>query len=81
VLRDAEFGAEEGVLGPHDALLLYTDGVVEIPGRDIAVGIDKLLGAAERLLSRGFAGGAQRLIDDVAPQATDDRALLLLWRD
>jgi hypothetical protein len=81
VLRDAEFGFEEGVLGPHDALLLYTDGVVEIPGRDIAVGIDKLLGAAERLLSRGFSGGAQRLIDDVAPQATDDRALLLLWRD
>jgi hypothetical protein len=81
VMRDAEFGAEEGVLGPHDALLLYTDGVVEIPGRDLAVGIDKLLGAAERLLSRGFTGGAERLIGYVAPVATDDRALILIWRE
>lgn len=81
VLRDAEFGSEDGVLGPHDALLLYTDGVVEIPGRDLAVGIDKLLGAAERLLSRGFTGGAERLIRDVAPVATDDRALILIWRE
>jgi hypothetical protein len=80
VLPEAEFGFVEGVLGPYDALLLYTDGLVEIPGRDLAVGIDKLLGAAERLLSRGFAGGAQMLIDDVAPVATDDRALILLWR-
>ncbi len=81
VVRDGDFGSEEGVLGPHDALLLYTDGVVEIPGRDLAVGIDKLLGAAERLLSRGFTGGAERLIRDVAPVATDDRALILIWRE
>jgi hypothetical protein len=51
-----------------------------VRGRDLAVGIDRLLGAAERLIPRGFDGGAQRLIDDVSPAAIDDRALVLLWR-
>jgi serine phosphatase RsbU (regulator of sigma subunit) len=62
-----------------DALLLYTDGLVESPNRDIAFGIDKLLGEAERLVQHGFAGGAERLVDSVNTE-TDDRALLLLYR-
>jgi hypothetical protein len=80
LLPDAEFGWVEGELRPYDALLLYTDGVVEVRGRDLAVGIDRLLGAAERLIPRGFDGGAQRLLDDMSPAASDDRALVLLWR-
>jgi hypothetical protein len=80
LLEDAEFGSVEGELRPYDALLLYTDGLVEVPGRDLAVGIDKLLGAAEKLIPRGFDGGARRLLEDAAPAATDDRALVLLWR-
>lgn len=80
LLDDAPFGSVEGELRPYDALLLYTDGIVEARGRDLAVGIDKLLGAAERLIPRGFAGGAQRLLQDVAPTAADDRAIMLLWR-
>lgn len=81
LLPDAEFGSVEGELRPYDALLLYTDGLVEVPGRDLAVGIDRLLGAAERLIPRGFDGGALRLLQDAAPTATDDRALVLLWRN
>jgi hypothetical protein len=80
LVPDGEFGWIEGELRPYDALLIYTDGLVEVPGRDLAVGIDRLLGAAERLIPRGFDGGAQRLLDDVAPAAADDRALILLWR-
>jgi serine phosphatase RsbU (regulator of sigma subunit) len=75
-----EFCAETGVLRPYDALLLYTDGLVEVPGRDLSVGIDRLVGEAERLIPRGFTGGAERLVDAVAPRASDDRALVLLWR-
>jgi Stage II sporulation protein E (SpoIIE) len=80
VLPDADFGSVEGEFGPYDALLLYTDGLVEVPGRDLSVGIDKLLGAAERLIPRGFDGGALRLLQDAAPAASDDRALVLIWR-
>ncbi|HVW79467.1 MAG TPA: PP2C family protein-serine/threonine phosphatase [Mycobacteriales bacterium] len=81
LLDDAEFGCAEGQLGPYDALLLYTDGLVEVPGRDLAVGIDRLLGAAERLIPHGFDGAAQRLLDETSPSASDDRALVLIWRD
>jgi Stage II sporulation protein E (SpoIIE) len=80
LLADAEFGSVEGELRMYDALLVYTDGLVEVPGRDLEVGIDKLLGAAERLIPRGFDGGALRLLQDAAPNASDDRALVLLWR-
>ena len=71
---------ERGRLGRGDALLLFTDGIVEVPGRDLSVGIDKLLGEANRLVISTFAGGAERLVGAVAPDATDDRALVLLWR-
>jgi Stage II sporulation protein E (SpoIIE) len=80
LLEDPEFGSVEGELRMYDALLLYTDGLVEVPGRDLEVGIDKLLGAAERLIPRGFDGGALRLLQEAAPNASDDRALILLWR-
>jgi hypothetical protein len=81
LLPDAVFDAATGVLRPGDALVLYTDGVVEVPGRDLAVGIDKLVGAAEFLVTSGFRGGAQQLIERVAADASDDRGLVLLWRD
>ena len=54
---------------------------MEIPGRDLEVGIDKLLGEAERLVPRGFAGGGELLVSRVAGASTDDRGLVLIWRD
>jgi serine phosphatase RsbU (regulator of sigma subunit) len=60
--------------------MLYTDGVVETPGRDLAVGIDRLLGQAERLVTAGFRLGARLLVDRVATGESDDRALVLIWR-
>lgn len=79
VVGAAEYSVHRGDLSVGDTLLLYTDGLVEVPNRDIAVGIDKLLGEAERLVQRGFAGGAERLVASVRSE-TDDRALLLLHR-
>ena len=69
-----------GTLRPGDAVLLYTDGLVEVPGRDLDIGIDKLLGEAERLVTRGFAGGGEVLVNRVSDGSTDDRGLVLLWR-
>ena len=76
----ARYPACEGTLRPGDAVLLYTDGLVEVPGRDLEVGIDKLLGEAERLVTRGFAGGGEVLVNRVSAKSTDDRGLVLLWR-
>jgi hypothetical protein len=77
---DATFDFDRGTLNHGDALLLYTDGLVERPGRDINVGIDRLLGEAERMVPKGFRRGARRLVDALRSQEGDDRALVMLWR-
>ena len=79
LLPDAEFTEVPGVLRRGDALLLYTDGLVETPDRDIGLGIDRMLGQAEQLLRGNFEGGARRLVEALG-SAHDDRALLLVHR-
>ncbi len=80
LLPDVSYAGGHGRLDRGDALILYTDGLVEIPGRDLSVGIDKLLGEAERLVPRGFHGGADTLVTKVAGTSPDDRGLVLIWR-
>jgi hypothetical protein len=79
LLGDAHFTVVRGTLKRGDALLLFTDGLVETASRDISLGIDKLLGMSEQLLRNGFERGAKKLIDRVE-STNDDRALLLLHR-
>ena len=81
IFPDAKFVSERGRLDRGDALLLFTDGLIEKPGQDISVGIDKLLGEAERLVTKGFRHGARKLIDRVAAAHNDDRAVVLIWRE
>jgi hypothetical protein len=79
LIEDADFPCVTGVLRTGDALLLYTDGMVETPTRDIGLGIDRMLGQAERLLRGNFDGGATRLVEALGSHH-DDRALLLVHR-
>jgi hypothetical protein len=81
-MHSAPTAPEEGVLRRGDALILYTDGLVESPGRDIDAGIDKLLGEAERLVTNGFRSGAGDLVTRMQRDigGSDDCALVLLWR-
>jgi hypothetical protein len=79
LMCQAEFGVVRGTLHRGDALLLFTDGLVETPSRDIGMGIDKLIGQGESLLRAGFENAAHRLVDRVESY-DDDRALLLVHR-
>jgi hypothetical protein len=79
VVEDATFSGDSGVLMRNDTLLLYTDGMVERPRRDIDLGIDRMLGEAEQVLRRGVEGSAQRLVDTLG-SSSDDRAVLVLTR-
>lgn len=79
LIGEADFRVLTGKLHRGDALLLFTDGLVETPQRDISLGIDRLVGCGERLLNGGFDGGARRIVDDLG-SVDDDQALLLLHR-
>jgi hypothetical protein len=79
LLTDAVFRVATGRLAHHDALLLYTDGMVEEPRRDIELGIDRMLGEAEHLLRGSFEGAARRLVDALGSR-DDDRAMVVVSR-
>ncbi|GAB49690.1 PP2C family protein-serine/threonine phosphatase [Mobilicoccus pelagius] len=72
---------DEGVLRRRDALILYSDGLVEQHDRVLDEGIDRLLGKAEFLVATGFVGGARRLCEQATSGDTDDRSVVLLWVD
>ncbi len=82
VVPDLRSQPERGMLRPGDALMLYTDGLVEVPGRDIDAGIDRLLGEADRLVTGGFEAGAPKLVQTMqgGGRRSDDCALALIWR-
>jgi Stage II sporulation protein E (SpoIIE) len=79
LIPDAEFTGTRSIMRSGDVILLYTDGMVETPTRDISLGIDRLVGQAERDLRGNFEQGAERLIESLGSR-NDDRALLLIHR-
>ncbi|MEU5399145.1 PP2C family protein-serine/threonine phosphatase [Streptomyces sp. NPDC005963] len=81
VYDGAQFDPVKGSLRPGDVLMLFTDGLVEASGQDLSEGMDRLTGEADRYVSSGFEGAAWHLIETVAKDVNDDRALLLLCRD
>lgn len=79
LIEGATFVASSGRLNRQDALLLYTDGMVEEPRRDIDLGLDRMLGEAEHLLRGTFEGAAKRLVDALGSR-DDDRAMVVVSR-
>jgi hypothetical protein len=74
------FSVHAGRLQPGDTIMLYTDGLVESPGADVDLGIDRLMGEAERVVSTR-TGGADAIVAGVRAGESDDRALILVHRD
>lgn len=79
LIEGVEYEASLGTIRAGDAMLLYTDGLVEAKDRDIMLGIDKMVGQAERLLKDGFEDGAHKLVDALG-SPHDDRALIVIHR-
>ena len=80
VTDEPAFSRTRGVLQRGDALLFYTDGVVETRTRDLHDGIDRMLGTAERMITGGFEGMAHKMTTHARAGETDDRAAVLIWR-
>ncbi|WP_165355246.1 PP2C family protein-serine/threonine phosphatase [Nocardioides oleivorans] len=80
VIEDAEFEPSRGRLRPGEALMFYTDGVIEAADKDLDEGIDWLrMAALQAVDSRGFTGMTRRVLKKV-PRGDDDRAMLLIER-
>jgi serine phosphatase RsbU (regulator of sigma subunit) len=79
MLDDATYAQAAFTLGGADRLLLYSDGLVERRGSDIAAGLDALRSAVA-----AAAGEPERLLDDVLaaldPPGDDDVTLLAVAR-
>ena len=80
VVGTPQFRTHQGMMLPGDALMLYTDGMVENPGSDLELGIDRLVGVAERVVATR-RGGAEAVLAGVRAGDSDDRALVLIYRD
>ena len=65
VLRDPELHRTSGRLFPGEALMFYTDGVVESRTAHLDVGIAWLQRTAREAVSGGFPGAAHRVIGQV----------------
>lgn len=75
-----EFTLTRGRLEPGDALMFYTDGVVESHAQDFTAGIEWLRETARTVVGSGFELAAKRILSRV--KATDDdRAVLILRRE
>ncbi len=80
VMPSGKYDADYGELEPGDALVLYTDGLVEVAGRDMSEGIDRLLGQGERLVTQDGQLTAKKLLRAASRSAEDDQALILIRR-
>ena len=77
ITQDPDFYMTKGRLSPGDALMFYTDGVVETRTTDLDEGIAWLQREASRAIAPGFEGAADRIISKVS-RGDDDRAVLIL---
>jgi hypothetical protein len=79
ITRRPDFHRTSGTLGPGEALMFYTDGVVESRTQDFTEGIEWLREAAAAIVRTGFDQAPRRILKLVASSG-DDRAVLILSR-
>ncbi len=80
ITADADFHTTSGTLGRGDALMFYTDGVVESRNLDVMAGIRKLQSTAKATMAKGVDEAAERILASVE-ERDDDCAVLILSRD
>lgn len=79
ITKYPEFAQTTGMLDVGDALMFYTDGIIETRGRGITEGIEWLRTVARDAVVSTFDAAPKRILAKVET-ADDDRAILILGR-
>ncbi len=79
IMKRPDFHQTTGRLGVGDALMFYTDGVVESRTQDFTAGIEWLRTEAATIVTAGFDQAPRRILKMVTT-GDDDRAVLILSR-
>ena len=79
IMKRPDFHQTIGRLEAGDALMFYTDGVVESRTQDFTAGIEWLRGEAATIVKAGFDQAPRRILKLVT-SGDDDRAVLILSR-
>ena len=80
IMNRPEFQLSTGRIGWGNALMFYTDGVVESQRQDFTTGIEMLRTTAKNVVATGFDHAAKRILAKVEA-GDDDRAVLILSRE
>ena len=81
LLANGSYGEVTGWLQRGDALVVYTDGVVEARGRDLSYGVDRLTGQLARHVRKGYRGAAAAGVESPRGSGDDDRTVVVIWRE
>ncbi|MEU8842909.1 SpoIIE family protein phosphatase [Streptomyces roseus] len=73
---DSVYGQETLELEPGDHLLLYTDGLVEVPGESMDHGLGRLAAAAAEAMGGSCQEPLARLLAELRPAGRDDVCVL-----
>jgi hypothetical protein len=76
-MKRPDFHQTTGRLAVGDALMFYTDGVVESRTQDFTAGIEWLRTEAAAIVSAGFDHAPRRILK-LVDSGDDDRAVLIL---
>lgn len=80
VMEGVCFSRVNGRLEHGDALLLYSDGIIESRDHDLAEGVDRMLGVATQAMIHGGGGLAERVSRAARSGMSDDRAAFAVIR-
>ena len=80
IMARPEFHRSTGRIGWGNALMFYTDGVVESHSQDFTTGIERLRVSAKTVVTNGFDHASKKIVAGVAA-TDDDRAVLILSRE
>ena len=80
ILSGVHFTRIEGTLAMGDALMIYSDGIIESRKHDLTEGTDRMLGAAADAMVRRGHSVADAVVSQARSGEADDRAVFVVAR-